>query len=191
LYVIYNYLAYIFGMPLSWVTFVNSVIVLLSLLAGILLIRGIDRSRLSELLYGVGPRVVTSVVMLLFGAGFFVQAFMAVAGFLGGSAEIAQADVGVFFADLVVSVIWFASGMLLLLRKPLGYAVGWGGMFAVVMLNIGLLIYLVLQPILTAVPFELVDLIVIAVFTLICGLPMILFSRALRKKNFIREISEV
>lgn len=181
IYVIYNYLAYIFGMPLSWVTGLNAALVILGLAAGVILILRMDLVGLSEALAGSGPRVTASVVMVVFGAGFFVQAAQKVFGFAAGSGEIARADFGVFTADLVVSVIWIAGGLLLMQRKPLGYPLGWGGMFGVVMLNVGLLTFLVLQPVLTEVPFSLVDVIVIAVFTIVCALPWILFLRDLRK----------
>lgn len=181
IYVIYNYLAYIFGMPLSWVTGLNAALVILGLAAGVILILRMDLADLSEALAGSGPRVAASVVMVVFGAGFFVQAAQKVFGFAAGSGEIARADFGVFTADLAVSVIWIAGGLLLMQRKPLGYLLGWSGMFGVVMLNVGLLAYLVLQPVLTEVPFSLVDVIVIGVFTIVCALPWILFLRDLRK----------
>ena len=180
MYVIYNYLAYIFGMPLSWMTGINGALVILSLASGVLLILQMDLTGLADALAETGPRIVASAVILIFGAGFFIQAAQKVAGFVSGSGVIVRTELGVFAADLVVSVIWFAGGLLLMLRKPLGYPLGWGGMFGVVMLNVGLLAFLVLQPTLTDLPFELVDLIVIVVFTILCALPFGLFIRDLR-----------
>ena len=180
MYVIYNYLAYIFGMPLSWVTGLNAALVILSLASGMLLILNLDLAVLADMLTETGPRLVAAAVILIFGAGFFIQAAQKVAGFVSGSGIIARTELGVFAADLVVSVIWFAGGVLLMLRKPLGYPLGWGGMFGVVMLNVGLLAFLILQPALTDLPFELVDLIIIVVFTFLCAVPFGLFIRGLR-----------
>ncbi len=180
MYVVYNYLAYVFGMSLSWVTGINATLVILSLASGVLLILEMDLAGLAEMLAKAGPRLVAAAVILIFGAGFFIQAAQKVAGFVSGRGAIARTEFGVFAADLVVSVIWITGGLLLMLRKPLGYPLGWGGMFGVVMLNVGLLAFLVLQPALTDLPFELVDLIVIVVFTILCAVPFSLFIRGLR-----------
>jgi hypothetical protein len=86
-------------------------------------------------------------------------------------------EIGVLIADLVVSALWVAGGVLLIRRKPLGYASGLGLLFAASMLFVGLILFFVLQPILTDVPFAPVDVIVVSIMGLVCFIPFVLFLR--------------
>ena len=70
-------------------------------------------------------------------------------------------------------------GILLWRRKPLGYVTGAGLLFQASMLFIGLIVFLLLQPLLTAAPFALVDTVVTFILGLICFVPFGLFVRGL------------
>ena len=74
-------------------------------------------------------------------------------------------------------------GVLLLRRRPLGYVGGLGLLFAASMLFVGLIIFLLLQPVLTAVPFTPIDVIVVAVMGLVCFIPFGLFARGVASKG--------
>jgi hypothetical protein len=56
-------------------------------------------------------------------------------------------------------------------------------LFAARMLFVGLIIFLIIQPVLTAAPFSLIDLIVIAVMGLILSIPFVLFLRGTIKAD--------
>ncbi|MEJ2487449.1 MAG: hypothetical protein P8Y68_17130 [Anaerolineales bacterium] len=178
-YVIYNYLAYVFGMPFGWQTILNSAIIGLSLVIGILIFRKVDFEGLEGVVGGVGPRKAASILILIFGLGFFIQAVIKVSGFLSGSGQIGLEEVGVFAADLAGSVMWLLSGYFLLSRKPIGFLFGWSGLVAVVVLNIGLLAYLVLQPLIVGGAFEALDFLIIVAFSALCYLPLGMFLKGL------------
>jgi hypothetical protein len=72
-------------------------------------------------------------------------------------------------------------GALLWRRQALGYVAGAGLLFQASMLFIGLIVFLLLQPALTGAPFALADVVVIAIFGLVCFVPFALFTRGLVK----------
>jgi hypothetical protein len=90
---------------------------------------------------------------------------------------VAATILAVNLSDLVVSPVWIAGGILLWMRKPLGYAGGLGFLFSLSMLFIGLIAVMILQPFLTAAPFDAAGVLVIAVMGLVCFIPFSLFLR--------------
>ena len=159
------------------------VIVFLGFSTVISLLRRLDFSSSVENINGAGPRVVASIVVLIFGLGFFIQAFLKVYGYLSGSEILNPVELGVFSADIVGSVIWLVSGTLLITRRPSGYLLGWSGLFAVVALNIGLLVYLIVQPFVVDTTFSPIDFLIISIFTIVCFAPFGFFLRDLKKSG--------
>ncbi len=62
-------------------------------------------------------------------------------------------------------------------KRPLGYAAGLGLLFQASMLFIALIVFLMIQPLITSAVFSLTDVLVIAVMGLICFVPFGLFVR--------------
>jgi len=182
LYVIYNYLAYLFGIPFSWLTIVFLVLVLLSTFAIFLLIKSIDFQSIQAQLNGVVPVKTGGWVLLLFGVAFLLRSI----GMLiqTGTNQIPLSEIGVLIADLLVSTLWIAGGILLLRRNPLGYISGLGLLLAASVLFIALILFLLLQPVLTEAPFALVDVLVVTVMGLVCFIPTGFFIRGVHNSQF-------
>lgn len=81
--------------------------------------------------------------------------------------------------DLAIIPTLVIGGVVLRRRQALGYVVGAGLLFLVSMLFVGLLVYFVLQPLLTGVPFPTDDFLVVAVMSLISFVPFGLFVRGI------------
>jgi hypothetical protein len=177
LYGIYNYLAYLFSRAFAWITVVNLAIVLLSAYALFDLLKKIDRRLVQERLAGKVPEKLAGWVLAVFGMLFFFRAVGAIAASSAGQAGLPLADFGVLMADLVVSALWTGGGALLLRRRPLGYAGALGLLFAASTLFIGLILFLLLQPLLTEAPFAWVDALVVCGMGLVCFIPCGLFLR--------------
>ena len=175
LYVTYNYLAYLFGIPFGLLTIVFFALVLLSAYAILVLLRSIDAQRVHAQLNGIVPVRITGWVLILFGAAFLFRSIGMLAQ--ASSNQIPPSEIGVLIADLMVSALWILGGILLLRRKPLGYASGLGLLLAASVLYIALIIFLLLQPFLTGAPFSLVDVLIVAVMGLVCFIPTGLFIR--------------
>jgi hypothetical protein len=83
----------------------------------------------------------------------------------------------------LITPAWVIGGILLWQHKELGYVTGLGLLFQASMLFIALIIFLLLQPILTKTRFALADIILILIMGLICFVPFALFVRSVLSKS--------
>jgi hypothetical protein len=90
----------------------------------------------------------------------------------GGSLPAAET------ADFIISPLWIAYGILLFRRKPMGFAASLAWLYEASMLFLGLILFLLLQPLMTAIPFMLVDVLVVLAMGLFFFVPFVLFLRS-------------
>jgi hypothetical protein len=177
LYVLYNYIAYLFGSPFGFYALVYIVLILLIAYICYDLLRSIDAKEVQDQLSGAVPVRMAGWVLIGFGVLFIIRAIGLLAQTTAPGSTLPASEVGTLIADLVLSVVWIAGGVLLLRRLPLGTVSALGLLFAGSMLFVGLIAYLLLQPVLTGVPFSPVDILVVFVMGLVCFIPFILFLR--------------
>jgi hypothetical protein len=96
---------------------------------------------------------------------------------------LAQTEVAVNIADFLITPAWIVGGILLWRRRELGYVTGLGLLFQGSMLFIALIVFLLLQPLLTPASFAVADVIVISVMGLVCFIPFVLFLRGVMAKT--------
>ncbi len=177
LFIFYNYLIYLFCMPLSAIYLGYLALVFASGYAIIGLLSAIDRNAVRERLAGeVHERLCGGILAGLAGL-FLLRAAGIVIDAIVNRTPIAATILAVNLSDLVVSPVWVTGGILLWRRKPLGYAGGLGFLFSLSMLFIGLIAVMILQPFMTATPFDAAGVLVIAVMGLVCFIPFALFLR--------------
>ena len=177
LYTVYNYIAYIIGMPFGWATLLYTLLVLLSAYAVFTLVRSMEWENLKTQLEGKVAEKFSGGVLVFYGIAFFFLALSVITGASPDQETASMPDVGVSIADTVLSALLFVGGILLFRRKPLGYANGMGLLFVASTLFIGVILIVLLQPLLTEAPFVMEDLIVLSGMTLICFIPTGLFMR--------------
>jgi len=177
LYVLYNYIAYIFGIPFSLLTFVYLVLVLLSTYGALDLLKSIDKKSVQEQISEGIPVRTAGCVLIVFGVLFTFRAIGMIAEASTNQMMLPISEIGVLIADIVISIPFIAGGSLLLRRSSLGYVSGLGLLFVASMLFIGLIMVLLLQPVLTDAPLVLVDIIMVSTMGLICFIPFGLFVR--------------
>ena len=177
IYTLYNYVAYIFGVPIGASTFIFVALVLLSAFNFFHLLYIMDREFIGNLLAGTVPAIVSGLVLLVFGIGFLFRAIGMLVEASSSRAVLASPDYGTLVADLLLSTIWIVGGATLLARKPLGYSVGLGLLFSTVTLIAGLILFLLIEPALTAADFLIGDVVTVAIFGLICVIPFALYLR--------------
>ena len=68
-------------------------------------------------------------------------------------------------------------------RNSLGYVVGLGLLFQASLLFIALILFFLLQPLLTTAPFALADTVVVFTMGLVCFIPFALFVRGVETKE--------
>jgi hypothetical protein len=183
LYVVYNYLAYAFGNPLGWLTFVSLALVAISSLAIINLMGSIEAEAVKKRLVDTAPRRFAGGLMIVFGAFFIFRIAGIIANAVTEQTPLPYTEIGVAVADVVLSVLLIVGGVLLLRRKALGYVSGLGLLFAASTLFIGLLIYFILQPFVSDVYFAWGDFLVVLLMSLICFVPFGLYVRSIWISN--------
>jgi len=173
LYILYNYLAYLFGMPLSWLTSVYLVLVLLSTYSFFDILRSIDHTSMQRRISGVVPVKTSGWFLIVFGVLFIFRAI----GMISQAGNLPSYEIGTLIADVVISVLWVACGILLLQRKPFGYVSGLGLLFVASELFIALILFLFLQPVLVSSPIAWTDVVVVSIMGVVCSVPTWLFAR--------------
>lgn len=177
LYVLYNYTAYLFGLPLNWTLIIYLVIVLLSAITVTGLIMSIDGSTVRGQLEGLVFEKLSGGFLFVFGVLFIFRAISIFADAIANQTVILPTEFAVLIADMILSALWIAGGVLLFKRSPFGYVSGLGLLFSAIILFVGLIVYLLLQPVITNMPFVASDVIVIIVMGLVCCIPFVLFVR--------------
>jgi hypothetical protein len=178
LYILYNYLVYVFAMPLNVAFPSHLTLVALSVCTLIGLVANIDGDRVRQQLTGSVHEKVIGGILAGLGLLFFLQATGVLAHIIANRTPIAKPELAVHIADFLVTPTWVVGGILLWRRKELGYAIGLGLFFQASMLLIGLIVFLLLQPFLTGAPFAFASVVVVFVMGLLCFIPFALFARS-------------
>jgi hypothetical protein len=176
-FVLYNYIVYVFAMPLNLAFLAHLTLAMLSVYALIGLLTSIDGRVVKQQLAGTVPERLAGGVLAGLGLLFFLLVIGAIVQALISQTEIAETELALHTADFLITPAWVVCGVLLWQRKAFGYVAGLGLLFQASMLFIGLIIVLLLQPFITAAPFSLVDVVVILVMGLVCFIPFALFIR--------------
>lgn len=171
LYNLYNYTAYVFGIPPGMLTLLYGLIVVLCASGVYILLRSIDLQAIQIKMKGAVPHRVGSVLLILFGVGFLLRSVGLLIQVAMGQQVLSMADIGLLIADLLLSILTLASGALLLRQRPLGYATSVGLLYAVTWLFVGLLVIFIVQPFLTSAAFLPGDFLAVALMTIIWIIP--------------------
>jgi hypothetical protein len=177
LFVLYNYIIYVFAIPLSLAFLLHLTLLMLSAYTIIGLIASIDGQAVQQQLTGSVPERAAGGILAGLGLLFSLRVVGIVVSALASQTPIAETELAPLVSDFVIAPALVIGGVLLWRRKELGYVTGLGLLFQASMLFIGLIIFLLLQPFLTAAPFVLIDVVVILVLGLICFVPFALFVR--------------
>ena len=177
LYVLYNYLAYLVGLPFGILTLPSLVLVALSTYTLIGLAAGIDGQAVQRQLSGAVPERLGGGVLAGLGILVLLRAGAVVGAALADGSAPAAAELGTLVADFLICPAWIVGGVLLWRRKALGYVAGAGLLFQTSTLFLGLIGFMILQPVLTAAPVKAVDILVVFLMGMICFIPFALFVR--------------
>jgi hypothetical protein len=177
LLVLYNYISYVFAMPLTVVFMLHLALVTTSVYTLIGLVACIDGKAVQQRLAGAVPERLAGGVLAGLGLLFLLWVIGAIVSALTSQTAIADTELAHYISDSLIAPAWIIGGVLLWRRRELGYVTGLGLLLQGSMLFVGLIVFLLLQPFLTAAPFALVDVVVISVMGLVCFIPLALFAR--------------
>jgi hypothetical protein len=178
-FVLYNYLVYVFAMPLNVAFLLHLALVTLSLYTTIGLIASIDGEPVQRRLAGRVPERVAGGVLTGLGLLFLLRVIAVLVSALASQAPVARTELALHVSDFLTAPALVIGGVLLWRRAELAYVTGLGLLFQASMLFIGLIIFLLVQPFITAAPFVLTDVIVILILGLICFVPFALLMRGI------------
>jgi hypothetical protein len=182
-FVFYNYAAYVFAMPFGWAFLLHLALATVSAYSLIGLLSAIDGNAVRQKLSGAVPERVGGAVLAGLGLLFFLRVIGVLVYALISGAELAKTDLAVNVSDFVTTPAWVIGGLLLWRRTALAYVAGLGLLFQGSLLFVALIIFLLLQPLLTGSPLAVVDIAVIAVMGLICFVPFARYARGVNAKG--------
>jgi hypothetical protein len=176
-YVLYNYLVYLFGMPFNWAFLLYLALVTLSVYTMIGLVASIDGKAVQDRLNGAVPVKVAGGVLVGLGTLFLLRAVVVLVDALISQEPLPRVEIALLIADFVIAPALVIGGVLLWRRQAPGYVAGMGLLFQTSMLFIGLIMFMLLQPLLTDAPLVPADILVVFVMGLVCFIPFALFVR--------------
>ena len=176
-YVLYNYLIYLFAMPLSMAFLLHLALVTLSAYTLFAVMDNIDRASVQKRITGAVPERFAGGVLAGLGILFFLRVLGIFVSAINNHTAIPETEVALNVSDFLISPAVIIGGILLWRRKALGYAGGLGLLFQQSMLFIALIVVLLLQPSMTGAPLALIDIAVVFIMGLICFIPFALFVR--------------
>jgi hypothetical protein len=190
IYVIYNYLAYLLGRGWSWISYINLLLVVLSIICLILHLRSINHQDVMGKLEGRVGEKVSGWILVVFGLAFIG---LAVSTIVAGIQEGTIPPLGenaVSVADILVSLGWVGGGITLLRKKPLGFSTGLGLLVAASFLFLGLILFFFLAPLVAGRPFDWIEVIIVLAMGLICFIPTGLFWRGIARSPSLSPAKE-
>lgn len=181
-FVFYNYISYIFAAPLTWAFLLHLSLAVLSAYTFISLMASIDGESVCQRLNGAVPEKFAGGVLAGLGLLFMLRVIGILAGTIFNGTDLPRTELAVNIADFFITPAWIIGGIQLWRRQIFGYVTGLGFLFQGSMLFVALIIFLLLQPLLTNAPFAMVDVIVIFVMGLVCFIPFGFFVRGVISK---------
>ena len=176
-YVLYTYLVYVLGMPLNVVFLLYLGLVTLSAYTMIGLMACIDGEAVQGQLGGVVPERFAGAVLAGFGVLFILRVIVVIIDALISETTVTEVELALLITDFVVAPAWIIGGVLLWRRKAFGYVAATGLLFKSSMLFIGLILVMLLQPVLTDSPLNMIDVVVVLLMGFVSFIPLGLFVR--------------
>jgi hypothetical protein len=164
-------------MPFNVAFLLHLALVGLSAYALIGLLANIEGKTVQQQLAGFVPERLVGGILAGLGLLFFLRAISLLGNALIVQTPMAETEVALNATDSLTAPAWVLCGILLWRRREFGYVTGLSLLFQASLLFIGLIVFLLIQPILTTAAFSLVDVAVVFVMGLICFVPFALYVR--------------
>ena len=174
-YGLYNYTTYLFGAPLTIMYPLYLIIVTLSIYTTIGLIATIRAEPVKQKLTGHVSEKLSSGPLIGLGVAFGMRALVILVTATIDQTSLPGPELGLLVADFIACAAWVIGGIMLWRRQALGYVTGPGLLFSISMLFIGVIAILLLQPIISAGPLLVMDILVLSIMGLICFVPFVLY----------------
>lgn len=181
-YALYWYVLYMVGAPFGVLFLLYVPLVTLSAYATVALLASVDGEAVRRRLAGVVPaRIIGGILVVLALLTFGQDATGALVTALAGDAPVDSVARHVWISDLALQApAVLTVGVLLWLRRPLGYATGAGLLFQYGLSAVGFVFSMALAAVLTGSAFDIATSVVLLVFGAVCFVPLVFFLRGAR-----------
>lgn len=176
-YGLYNYTIYLISSPLTIMYPLYLIIVTLSIYTIIGLVASIQGEPVRQQLTDHVSEKLSSAPLIGFGILFGIRAIVMMVTAAINQTPLPAPELGLLVADFIACAAWVIGGIMLWRRQSLGYVTGMGLLFCASMLFVGVIAILLLQPIISGGPLPVMDIIVLAIMSLICFIPFVLYVR--------------
>jgi uncharacterized membrane protein len=177
--VLYTSTIYMFTLPLNVVFLLHLGLVPASMYTLIGLLISIEEKTVQRRISWAVSERLTGGILVALGALSLLRVVAVLLDALIHQIAITEVDLVLHITDFVFSPAMLIGGTILWRRTAFGYVTGLGLLFQASMLFFGLVIFLLLQPLLTAAPFVLTDVLVVIVMGLVCFIPFARLVRAI------------
>jgi hypothetical protein len=174
---VYNSIAYVYALPVSWIFLLHLTLVALGVYTLIALVARIQGEDVRQRLRGAVHEKISAGVVLGFGILFLLRVFLVIGGALINGEALARTEMAPNISDLLIAPAFIVVGIALWKEKAFGYVGGLGLLFQASMLFVGLILFMLLQPLLTTASFAAIDVLIVSAMGLICFVPFGLFIR--------------
>jgi hypothetical protein len=183
LFVLYNYLIYSFAGPFHWLYMVYLALVALSLYSLPALLASLDAALITDRLAGRVPEKLAGGVLVILGGLFLLRAAGVLVSALIAHSPLPATEVALNTTDFLIAPTWIITGVLLWQRTPFGYVAGLGTLYSISMLFIGLIMFMLLQPVFASAAPAWIDIGVVFLMGLVCFVPFVLYLRGVLSRS--------
>lgn len=176
-FVLYNYIAYVFVMPFSWLFPMYLCLVAFCIYTLIGLVASMDGKVIRQRLAGAVAERLAGGVLVGLGLLFFLRVIGLMVNSLSSGILPTQTELAVNIADVLITPAWIIGGILLWQHNEIGYVTGLGLLFQGSMLFIAVIVFLLLQPLMTGATFAITDVVVLLAMGTIFFIPFSLYIR--------------
>lgn len=177
-FVLYIYTAYLLGIPLNALFLLYLILVTLSVYTIIGIVTSIDGDAVYQRLTGVVPVRTAGGILAGIAILFAVYQIVNIITALINQRPVDSIELAQWIDDLAVgSPALLVGGFLMLRRKTLGYVAGMGLLLLCSILFLGVIPYMVVQPLLSDSPIDVIGILIVLVIGSVSFIPFALFVR--------------
>jgi hypothetical protein len=180
LFVLYNYIVYLVSVRFIFNIIINSIIVLLCVIAVIKIYLQLDGEKLEKWKLKFKSVKVFAGIINVLGLLFIARAFVNIFYYALGKSVQPLPALAVNIADLIICPIWVFSSFKITFQNRIGYFTGIVSYLNASLLFAGLFIYMLIKPAVSNTQLVLSDIIVIGVMGLTCIVAFVKYFRKIQ-----------
>lgn len=183
LYMVYNYLIYLVGMPISLYSIVFLILVVGSSWVFVRVARNINGEDILAIMSGNVPEKFSGGLIMFFGIFFIGRVIGLVFEAVSAGNAIPMTEIGLHVADVLLSVFMVLGGVQLWRKQELGYVLGLGMLFQMSMLFLALIAVMALHPLFLGGVMPWGDILAVFLMGFVTFIPCVMFVLGINRNQ--------